>query len=630
MEKLFFTLESCDYRVHISITRALASTVNGDGCPVCVQNAALQLVFCHAIGFGIDHGIDKNAEYLARSGSTIVQVEEALQRIKNDDKRSDVIMANLAQRGYHHDFPTIYARDGVLSDAIDYYRRAVAKRKTLFDPAHFSTLRLQGILLSLLREDDRFEEAVEMALEMDEVASGLNVVDQIEIKQNLALLHASLGDLEKAEEWANAVSKMYADLPEGEKTTESLDNQQHLARILLQQGRFDDAISLAKLTLEDCQEELGDLHSSTIGVQRCLAQAYRASGQIKLAVETNKTLVSVEERLLTRSNIDPKLVEDISILGVQCYWANEIDTARQCYEKVHGLIKRDKAMAKHAVQAINNCATELIRQGDEKKAFVILDALLPETSSVLGPHSWEAALVMGNLAWLYTQDGIYDRAEEFERQVVKVRQETLGPSHQHTITALGHLRLTFLAQCKHDDAARVGEKGLEAVAGRENASISGIINAAETIATSLASAGAFSQALPFFESEMRLTDADVNGISLTSLASMARTARCYLHLEKAGQAKEMTIAMLSRVPKVSSVDPEDLARQSLALAKEFLERECFPESEQLLVLALLLSQQSSSMPEALVADTRSTVKNYLDRRKLDALEVTFDPSKLLP
>ena len=200
MEKLFFALESCDYRVHLFVTKALENVAAGNGCRVCVHNAGMQLVFCRAVGYGTDHGIDKDMEYLERSGKTMVEVENAIQRIKNENKRSDVIMAQLAKQGYRHDFATLYTRDGVLSDAIEYYRRAVEKRRILFEPGHFSSLRLKGILLTLLRQNDQLHEGIELAREMAKEVLESNIQDQIEVKENLAHLLLELGALREAEE----------------------------------------------------------------------------------------------------------------------------------------------------------------------------------------------------------------------------------------------------------------------------------------------------------------------------------------------------------------------------------------------------------------------------------------------
>jgi tetratricopeptide (TPR) repeat protein len=629
MEKLFFSLESCDYRIHAFITKSLAAMADGQGCTTCAQNAALQLLFCNAIGFGLDLDQEQTNHYLGKSGKDISTVQQTIQRIKNDNKKTDTIMAILAQQGYRHDFPTTYDRDGVLKDAIEYYRRALAKRKSLFDPGHFTMLRLQGLLVGLLRQNDRFEEAMEVALEMDIIADRLNTVDQLEIKTDLARLHLSLGNVEEAVALNRQVAEIHATFSKRDKTTERLDNQRHLAKALIKQGDFKAAISRASDTLRDCLKELGELHTSTIGVQRCLAEAYSAAGEIELAVKTRKDLVQAEDRLVSKESIDPKFVQDICILGVQCYRTNDLDSAKECYGKVHLLIRRDKRLATHAVDAVSNCAFERIRQDDNETALIILEKLLPETTKVVGTHCPEAALVMGNLAWLYSQQGDHNRAEAFQRQVLEVRQETLGRSHVHTITAMGDLRVTLLAQGQHDEAFILGEQEIEAVAGRSNASVSDIVEAAETVAGTLESAGAYAQAIRFFETEARLTGVDTMSMSVTSLPSMARAAHCYFHLGDLVKARQMTIAVLSRAPQSSSKELANLFSYLLPLAMEFLDRGCLPESEQILAMAAILQQQGLSAEATESSNLETLIERYLGLRQIDSFEVTFDPSKLV-
>lgn len=229
----------------------------------------------------------------------------------------------------------------------------------------------------------------------------------------------------------------------------------------MKQGQYDAAIPLAEKNLRACLEQLGDLHSSTIAARRCLARALSANGQLSLAMETNLSLLKAEDQLMTQNHIDPKFVEDISILGVQCYRMKDIEKAKECYERGSRLIEKDQTKATHAIIAVNNCATELIRQGDCATALVIAEALLPEATKLVGADCEDAALVMGTLAWLYSNEGRHDQAEELERQVVKIRQRILGKSHNHTIVALENLRHSLLAQGKYEGAKSLGYENMD-------------------------------------------------------------------------------------------------------------------------------------------------------------------------
>lgn len=631
MDKLFFAFESCDYRVHLFLTKSLANVVEGNGCTICVGNAAVQLAFCYAIGFGVDHGIDKNTEYLNR-GSVKAQVDEGIDRVNNEDKKEDIIIAQLARLGYRHDFAFLYARDGVLTEAIKYYRRAVAKRRAIFEPGHFSILRLLGLLLSLMRHADQFEEAMEVAAEMERYADRTVSVDQVEIKAQIVRLYASMGEYHKAEALAREVSAIHEKIPSEAKSTERLDNLREWARALVQVGKFDDAIPIAKDSLEECLNELSDLHATTIATRRCLAQAYAGSGELQLSRDMNRALVRAEERLESEIKIDPSFVEDIAVLGVQCYRTGETQDAKHCYDKIHRLIQKRPVIAKHAVIAVNNYATGLILQGDIDTALLILEPLLVEVTNVMGSVCQEAALVMANLAYLYSQRASHQQAEDLERQVLQIRRRILGDSHANTITAFGALRLTLIAQERYDEAAELAKQEINAAASVNDTSLSDTVRAAETIAITFYSAGAFSHALPFFEYEQHASGCDATEISLTSMSSMACAALCYLHLENVHKARSTTFALLSRACETTIRNLEVFLVHVTSLAKLFLEKDCFPETEQVLALALSLwqrDQQDPSLPEGIGMDLRSTADRYLERRNLDIFDVRYNPSVLL-
>ncbi|KIW71201.1 hypothetical protein PV04_03396 [Phialophora macrospora] len=631
MDKLLFPLESCDFRLHQLMVRYMEEMANSESCGVCAENAAFQLALCHRTGFGTQANEVQANEWLSKSEKGVADATAALQRTKESKEGAGTI-ATLAKLGYRNDLASRFRRDGILADAINYYRRTILTRQQLFGPTSFSTLRLQGILVDLLRWNDQSKEALGYALRMLQTTDDLALSDQVEIKTKLALVYSDLGDQQEAERITKELREIYSAGPESEHS-ERLENQQDYVKHLLRQKRFDDAIALAEKTLQDCEQELGPLHSSTRGAMRCLAASYHASGQLERATEIDEKLVRIQEGFVIGKKVNPKLVEDVSRMGVRYYQLGKQDSALDCYKKVQDLIDKDNEMAQHAVIGVNNYATELIRRDSLDLALTILDALLPKALEKLGHEHRESALIMGNLAYIHSQRGDLENAESLERQVAAVRQKRLGRSHHDTIIAMGNLRSTLLAQGKYEEAAEVGREECSAIDDRPDVSLAEKIDAARTVARALESGGAFAEALPFLMKEIDLMskypDANPGG----PLSTMALAALCYSRMNRGDEARKLTVDILNRIARGASVDAEDFLTQMLHLAEKLLEQGYKLEVEQILAVAFAVSRQSDQQP-SIAPDTKRKLANllsrYLEQNGLREATIRFDPSILSP
>lgn len=142
-------------------------------------------------------------------------------------------------------------------------------------------------------------------------------------------------------------------------------------------------------------------------------------------------------------------------------------------------------MAQHAVIGVGNYATELIRYNSLDMAFTILNALLHETLEKLGHEHRESAVIMGNLAHIYSCQGDLERAEHLERQVVAVMRKTHGALHHSSIAAMRNRRSTVLAQGKHGEAGEIGRDECSAIDNCPHVSLAERIDAARTVGRAL-------------------------------------------------------------------------------------------------------------------------------------------------
>ena len=455
--------------------QALIRMADDKGCESCRQRAAFQLSLCCSIGFGSSASQDAE-EWLHRSNRSMSDLAGAFDQLKSV-RLDAAFLEGLAKLGYRYDLTSQYSSEGILDDAVDYYRRGVVARENVIGLNHSLTRRAKHILIHMLMKKGQLEEAWEVAVTLTKL-DDLSLADQVAVNATMSHLWMELGDTEQAEATIRYLLEWFADGPE-RVHTERLDHQQDLVKLLLQRGEYDEALELAMKTAEECLRELGSSHSTTRRAKRCLAASYDALGQFQMAVEVNEDLTRQDHRALSGEELKPALVQDIARLGIEYYLLGREDAAKECYERIHNAVEQSNELAVYAVNAVNNCATRLLNRGDLEKATTILEALMQESSRVLGVESQETALVMGNLAHIYDSQMRWDKAETLERQVIQIRCLILGEKHRDTITAMGSLRYTLLAQKRYKEAADVAR---EEYACFNNASREEKINAAETLA----------------------------------------------------------------------------------------------------------------------------------------------------
>lgn len=454
---ILFHLDLCDYRVHRFFVKSLVQMAQDEGCDCCRQSAAFQLSLCHSIGFGALSSEEESNKWLHISERTANDFSEILDAIKNWKPKSNPL-ENLEKLGYRYDLMSRYKSEGIIDDAMEYYRHISLAREKALGPDHFSTLRLKQILITHLMNEGQYNEACKIALTMTRL-DNISPSDRIAVNTILARLWAALGETEKAESVYRGLLEFFA-VGRGPEDSERLDHQLDLVNLLSGRGEHEQALALALKTVEECLQQLGPSHSISRCAKRRLAAAYDAKGQLEKAIEVNEDLTKLKERVSTDEQFDAALVQDIARLGVQYYLLGRSDAALGCYKRVDNFVKRSIEMATPAVDAVNNCAIRLINCGELEKAATILERLLPESSTILGVQSKETAMVMGNLAYIYESKMQWDKVETLERQVLKTRRLVLGDTHPDTVIAMGNLRQTLLAQKRYVEAAEIAQQDL--------------------------------------------------------------------------------------------------------------------------------------------------------------------------
>jgi hypothetical protein len=189
--------------------------------------------------------VKKSHKWLRISERTANDLTEVLDAIKNWKLESNPL-EYLEKLGYRYDLTSRYKSEGIIDDAIEYYRHISLAREKALGPDHFSTLRLKHILITHLMNEDQYNEACKIALTMTRL-DNLPPSDRIAVNTIPTRLWAALGETEKTEWVYRGLLECFAD-GRGPKNSESIDHQLDLVNVLLGRGENEQALALALKT----------------------------------------------------------------------------------------------------------------------------------------------------------------------------------------------------------------------------------------------------------------------------------------------------------------------------------------------------------------------------------------------
>jgi tetratricopeptide (TPR) repeat protein len=596
-------------------------------CQSCSNNAAFQLSLCYAFGFGVFQNDQECNAWLIRSRKEHSDITAAIERIKQAEPDA-AFLAVMAKVGYRIDLPSRYSQDEILPVAIDHYRSMIEARWHCFGPSHFSTLRLQGLLVNLLQWNDMLQEALELGLEILEQGWLKRPADILEMKDTISFIYHKLGDDFEAEAMAREVLNTY-ESEQWKGHTERLDSQDTLVNIFISRGQYKDAIELGQSTVEECLAELGSYHTITQASTRSLVAAHIRRGELTQAVRITEKLVQSEEPKSKSDYVNPKLVEDVSILGLLYYRLDMIAPALRCYDRIQKWVEHNTANATYAVNSVNNQATKLIQQGAMKEAKIILENLLSECKKALGQETEETALVMGNLESIYHSERDWEKSEPLGRAVIKIRRLVLGLSHPNTITAMGNYRTMLLDQDKIARAVEVADEEIECIRDGKGSTNELVIHSILTIAGNFMKHKAFKETVIFLQQVIALKGAGPRDPQQGILQAMALESICYLHIGMLDKARQAIFTLLISFHDPFKEDTNTFVPELLKLAKTCLLMNHLVEGEQVLVGAAIISQKSTDLGDVVKDELESVLSQYVKRKGLESMQLFWNPYIIL-
>ena len=190
--------------------------------------------------------------------------------------------------------------------------------------------------------------------------------------------------------------------------------QRNRAWYYAEQGNYSFAEQIAKQSLLDTNELLGDEHPDTLTSMANLASTYWNQGRWKEAEELEVQVMETRKRVLGEEH--PSTITSMA-----------------------------------------NLASTYRNEGRWKEAEELFAQVMVTSKRVLGDEHPDTLTNMANLASTYWNQGRWKEAEELEVQVMERRKRLLGEEHPSTLTSMNNLAFTFMAMDGKDEAIRLME-----------------------------------------------------------------------------------------------------------------------------------------------------------------------------
>ena len=291
------------------------------------------------------------------------------------------------------------------------YRRALQSFDGADEQTSLNRALTLGNLGVLLRTEGRYTEAersLSESLHQIEIFEGCETLNFAVMASNLASVYWALGELPKAEKWAQRADAVFlANLP-----NESLrGNRQILASIYVAERRFEDAEQLLQPLLQGASEQ------QAASIYNNLASVDLGRGDYARAEEHSRSAV---------------------------------DMARRALPAFHPVL----------AACLNNLAQSLRFQGHYLEAEKLYRDALSIWEQVYGPHHPDVARGLINLGAFYHEREREAGAEELYLRGAAIYEQVYGPQDFRTLAARNELADVLRAERRYTESEKLARATL--------------------------------------------------------------------------------------------------------------------------------------------------------------------------
>ncbi|XP_011348829.2 LOW QUALITY PROTEIN: uncharacterized protein LOC105285953 [Ooceraea biroi] len=305
-----------------------------------------------------------------------------------------------------------------------------------------------------------------------------------------------------------------------------VSSQLNTALALLNQSKYQKALSIYKSVFEKKKEILGPDNPGTLDIQTCIAKALYVQGCYQEALNTLEDIFQKRKEVLGLNNTDTLNTKSTIALVLHGQGKNEeaFNIYQEVYQKQKEILgpnhsdtldtqfhmalvldkqgKYEEALninriifekrrnmsdvnaAVGAVRAQNNIAMVLCNQGKYAEALEIYKEVFEKKKVIFGSTHSDTLKTSHNIAGVLFHQKKYHEALKTYQEVLNIRKSVLGPNHIDTLYTQGNIANVLFAQAKWIGALKAYKETfdqLKSVFGPNHPSFTDILQKIETI-----------------------------------------------------------------------------------------------------------------------------------------------------
>ena len=348
--------------------------------------------------------------------------------------------------------------------------RGTEQLRSRFSDQPLSKARFMGTIGGIYTQlgwYERAESLLKAGLAIHEAELGADHPQTAARVHELADLYRLMGRYESAEPFFRRALKVREGVtPEGGKrNTDGIDpldlaqTIRGLGRVLLEQGRYQDAEPLARRALAITEGALGADHPEVATDLDRLGAVYYRQDRLEEAEPLRARALAIREQALGPDH--PDVATSLNNLGALYNSQGRSDEAEAHWQRA--LAIREKVLGPshpYVASSLTNLGNLYSDQDRLHEAEPLLRRALEIKQQTLDPNHPHVANSLVGLADLLQGQGAFDQAEPLMRAAVPIRERVFGADHPSTLQAVAGLARILRQLRRYDEAEPLFERAL--------------------------------------------------------------------------------------------------------------------------------------------------------------------------
>jgi CHAT domain-containing protein len=322
---------------------------------------------------------------------------------------------------------------------------------------------------------------------------------------------------------------------------------------LYNQGKYEEAIPLAKQVLAISEKLQGKDHLDIVISLNNLAELYSNQGKYAETEPFFQRSLAIRERVLGENHPDVAT----SLNNLAGLYSNQGKYAETEPLFQRSLSIREKVLGEDHLDvaaSLNNLATLYDNQGKYAETEPLFQRSLAIVEKMWGKYHPGVATVLNNLAGVYSNQGRYTKAEPLYQRSLDIWEKVRGKDHPDVTTSLNNLAVLYSNQGKYAEAEPLYKRSLtlwEKARGKDHPDVATSLN---NLAELYRNQGKYSEAEPLHQRSLALREKALEKDHPDVAASLNNLASLYNDQGKYIQAESLYRRSLAILEKILGKD----------------------------------------------------------------------------